>query len=409
MDDAKLGTETAILLTMLGAARSTLLALDARGRVLAMLPDDGPFAGRAPGELLGRPFASSLKADFVRVFDGKDGWDELGYLVDESGARAPYQIRRLTAGEGPLSALYPKATELLVITPLPAYALLESAHERSTVEHARELEALNAKLRRRSRRLRRALDILEAKNRQITADLNLAVELQKSLLPKRYPAEDLFSFTHRYIPMAMVGGDFFDIVALSDHEVGIMMSDVSGHGVAPAFITAMIKSSFDHIAQRGLGPAAVMGRINEDFSKIVETDHYVTACYAVFDFLSMSCRYCNAGHPPQLIARAQGGFTELEATSPIIGLAEDCEYEEAEVSFAGGDVVCFYTDGIIEARDASDRLFDVAGVKASLQASMSGSLEAMADGLVTDLIQFMKEPYFEDDITVLLGQAIESL
>ncbi len=408
MDSTK-GQATTLLLTMLGAARSTMLALDARGRIVAMLPGDRPFAGRAPGELLGRPFASSLKADFVRVFDGIDGWDELGYIVDASGDRSPHLIRRLKAGEEPFAGLYPDAAELIFASPLPAYASLEDAHQRSATEHARELEALNAKLRRRSRRLKRALDVLEARNRQITADLNLAVELQKSLLPKRYPAEDLFSFTHRYIPMAMVGGDFFDIVALSDHEVGVMMSDVSGHGVAPAFITAMIKSSFDHLAVRGSGPAEVMGRINQEFSKIIETDHYVTACYAVFDFLSMSCRYCNAGHPPQLIARADGGFAELEATSPIIGLSDDCEYDEAEVPFSGGDVICFYTDGIIEARDASDRLFDVAGVKASLRASMDGGLEAMADGMVTDLIQFMKEPYFEDDITVLLGQAIESL
>ncbi|PKL07482.1 MAG: hypothetical protein CVV51_13890, partial [Spirochaetae bacterium HGW-Spirochaetae-7] len=71
--------------------------------------------------------------------------------------------------------------------------------------------------------------------------------------------------------------------------------------------------------------------------------------------------------------------------------------------------ICFYTDGIIEARAGDDRLFGVEGVKASVTAAMAESLDGMADRLITDLIQFMKDPYFEDDITMLFGQVIESL
>lgn len=398
-----------LLLSMLGAGRSTLIGLDDEGIMTGILPENKPFAGRESGALIGSPLASTFKADFVRVFDGKESWDELGYFVDSSGERSPYLVRRFQGADQPFDRLFPSSTSYLLLSPLSVYASLEGIHERAVAKHSRELEAMNRRLKRRSNRLRKAMTILESRNKQMIADLNLAVELQKSLLPKNYPDFDLFSFTHRYIPMAMVGGDFFDIVKLSDHEIGVMISDVSGHGVAPAFITAMIKSTFDYLVSKESGPAAVFSRLNEEFSKIIETDHYVTACFAVFDFESMTCRYCNAGHPPQLIVHLDGSVTELEANNPIIGMLDTYEYEEASVSFAGGDTICFYTDGIIEARDGNDVLFGVEGVKASVRAAMSQSLDDMADRLITDLIQFMKDPYFEDDITMLFGQVIESL
>ncbi|MBU0928633.1 MAG: PP2C family protein-serine/threonine phosphatase [Spirochaetes bacterium] len=404
-DQAILG----LLLSLLGAGRSTMISLDSKDVITGVLPSDRPFAGREPASLTGKPFASAMKADFVRVFDGRDGWDEFGYFADGSGERIPHLVRRFEGASQPFSGLFPPSARFILASPLAAYASLEDMHERAGAQHERELEEINRKLKRRSRKLKKAIGILETRNRQMIADLNLAVELQKSLLPKSYPDSDLISFTHRYIPMAMVGGDFFDIVKLSDHEIGVMISDVSGHGVAPAFITALIKSSFDYLVAKESGPAAVISRLNEEFSKIIETDHYVTACFAVFDFDAMLCRYCNAGHPPQLLAHADGSFTELPANNPIIGMLDDYEYEEAEVQFAGGDVICFYTDGIMEARDGDDALFGVEGVKASVAAALNESLDGMADRLITDLIQFMKDPYFEDDITMLFGQVIESL
>lgn len=409
MENAYDTATLSLLLSMLGAGRSTLIALDEAGLITGIIPDHIPFCERRPKDLVGAPFASTCKADFVRVFDGKESWDELGYFVDSSGERSPYLVRRFEGAKQPFSSLFPPSASYMLCSPLSLYASLEGIHERALEKHSRELEEMNRRLKRRSNRLRKAMAILESRNRQMIADLNLAVELQKSLLPKSYPDFDLVSFTHRYIPLALVGGDFFDIVRLSDHEIGLMISDVSGHGVAPAFITAMIKSSFDYLVSKESGPASVISRLNEEFSKIIETDHYVTACFAVFDFVSMTCRYCNAGHPPQLILHLSGSVTELEANNPIIGMLDEYEYEEASVAFEGGDTICFYTDGIIEARDSQDVLFGVEGVKASVRAAMSESLDSMADRLLTDLIHFMKDPYFDDDITMLFGQVIESL
>jgi phosphoserine phosphatase RsbU/P len=207
----------------------------------------------------------------------------------------------------------------------------------------------------------------------------------------------------------MVGGDFFDIVKLSDDLVGVIISDVSGHGIAPAFITAMLKSSFDYLVSVDTGPAQLMTRLNEEFSKIIDTDHYVTAFYAIFDFETMICTYCNAGHPPQLLAHSDGTFTEMGPDNPIIGMLDSFGYRDESVPFRNGDVLCFYTDGVLEARAADGSLFGLEGIKRSVSKAFDGGLDTMADGMITDLIQYMKDPYFEDDITILLGQVIDSL
>lgn len=150
--------------------------------------------------------ASALQARYI---DGKDSWDELGYFVDAAGERTPYLVRRFEGSDQPFSGLFPPAARYILASPLSAYASLEGMHEHAVAAYARELEEMNRKLKRRSHRLKKALDVLEQRNKDMIADLNLAVELQKSLLPTCYPDTDLVSFTHPYIPMAMVGGGLF--------------------------------------------------------------------------------------------------------------------------------------------------------------------------------------------------------
>jgi sigma-B regulation protein RsbU (phosphoserine phosphatase) len=188
-----------------------------------------------------------------------------------------------------------------------------------------------------------------------------------------------------------------------------MISDVSGHGIAPAFITAMIRSSFDYLVSRERAPSTVISRLNDEFSKIIDTDHYVTAFYAVFDFSSMTCRYCNAGHPHQLLAHLDGTFAEMGPNNPIIGMLDHYDFKDVTIPFRNGDVMCFFTDGIIEARNADGVMFGPEGVMRSITASMRGNLDDMANALLTDLIQYMKDPYFEDDITLLLGQVLSEI
>jgi len=248
-----------------------------------------------------------------------------------------------------------------------------------------------------------ALYGLERRNKQSIREMNLAVEMQKSMLPRSYPDTSYFSCTHRYIPMAMVGGDYFDIFQIDEYRFGIMISDVSGHGIAPAFITAMIKSTFDYLKTKYTHPSKVIRSLNEEFSKVITTNHYVTAFYGILDFKKYSIEYCNAGHPGQLIAHVDGSFTEMKTLgNPIIGLMDDFNYRDTLEEFHPGDIFCFFTDGIIESRGAHEKMFGIEGIKHVLLENSSLSLDTIADTILTELIQFMENPVFEDDITLFL-------
>lgn len=258
-------------------------------------------------------------------------------------------------------------------------------------------------IRKERKKFQEAIYGLERRNKQSIREMNLAVEMQKSMLPRTYPATPYFSCTHRYIPMAMVGGDYFDIFQIDERRFGIMISDVSGHGIAPAFITAMIKSTFDYLKTVSPMPAHAMRSLNEEFSKVITTNHYVTVFYGILDFNTFSIQYCNAGHPGQLIAHVDGSFTEMKTLgNPIIGLMDDFEFKEGEAEFHPGDIFCFFTDGIIESRGAHDAMFGVDGIKQVITETSSLSLDTIADTILTELIQFMENPVFEDDITLFL-------
>ncbi len=398
-----------ILEAVMSSARQHLLSLGEDGTVLAFQPPEVPLLGRTREEVLGRKLDALYRANYVRVFDGRDSWNEIVYLEGSDGKARPFGVRRIPPDRAPFPSLVPGAREHLLVNELLIYGALEDLHERTLAEHAQELEAVNEKLKRQTHKLRKALEILESRNRQMIKELNLAVELQKSLLPKSYPPTPSAVFTHRYIPLAMVGGDFFALSKMEGDRVGVLIADVSGHGVAPAFITAMIRSLFDYLHTREDSPAEVLRRINEEFSKIVNTDHFVTAFYGIFDFEAMVCTYCGAGHPPQLIIRSDGEVTRLASEDPIIGMLEDCEFHDRSVPLAGGDLLCFYTDGVQEARNAQDEMFGVRGIEETVIRNRNSDLESVADALITGVIQFMKDPVFEDDITVVLGQVIESL
>ena len=133
------------------------------GTVLAFLPTETPLLGRTREEVVGRKLDALFRADYVRVFDGKDAWNEIVYLEGTDGKPRPFGVRRIPADREPFPALVPGAREHLLVNELLIYGALEDLHERTLAEHAQELEAVNEKLKRQTHQLRKALEILESR------------------------------------------------------------------------------------------------------------------------------------------------------------------------------------------------------------------------------------------------------
>jgi len=234
-------------------------------------------------------------------------------------------------------------------------------------------------------------------------ELGLAAILQQSLLPEKAPEDDNFNISCYFKPMEQVGGDYYDFVDLEDHKKGIIIADVSGHGVSSAFITAMLKISFMNYAGRIRSPAKILKKLNRDYCSIIQTGDFVTAFYAVLDPKQSKITYCGAGHPSSLLYRKKGGDIEyLQSEDFFLGMFEDARYRESVVDFHPGDRVLMYTDGIVEA--FSDEKNEQFGEKRLLECFKKGArvpVGPMIQKLVESIQQFMQKSRFYDDMALV--------
>ena len=278
----------------------------------------------------------------------------------------------------------------------------------STSEH-QALQAAYVKLKKQAEQLQRTKKLLEERNRSLNEELALASELQKSLLPREVPPNLPLTISHRYLPYLSVGGDFYDYQLLGDNKVGILIADASGHGVASAFLTAMMKSAFIHLAGKTDSPAELLHSINEEFCRTIRTDHYITAFYAVINTETMECTFSNAGHPLQILARKDGTQESLTAEGFFLGTFETTVYTEKTVALNPGDRLIFFTDGLLETVDADLEPYGRERISRIITENSDKDIENLSNEIISSLLSFMAGQSFQDDITFLAAEIIESL
>ena len=159
-----------------------------------------------------------------------------------------------------------------------------------------------------------------------------------------------------YMPMTEVAGDFYDFLDEGDGRVGILVADVSGHGVPAALIASMVKIAFAAQADHASDPARVITGMNHALCGKFELA-YVTATYAFIDPTRRVLEYASAGHPPILLLRASGEIKSLEEGGLLLAFTPAAVYSNVSVPMNSGDRLLLYTDGLIEAADARDAFF----------------------------------------------------
>ncbi len=286
---------------------------------------------------------------------------------------------------------------------------LEDIRVRMAEQRALELATANELLERQAKELKETLSRLDGANRQLMDELNLASELQNSLLPRSYPRDVTIEFAHKYIPLNSIGGDIFDVIRLDEKTLAMVIADVSGHGTGPALVTAMFKSSFGLQSKALRSPAALMAALNAELGSILTTGHYVTGFAAIIDIESLEMKYCSAGHPNQLLIKADGSSQELATMGFLLGMMADMDYEEKSLVLDPGDTLVFFTDGVFESPDAAGTLFAREGILRSVTSRLGAGVSELSDGLFSDLLSWTEGIEASDDITILMAQVIESL
>jgi serine phosphatase RsbU (regulator of sigma subunit) len=209
--------------------------------------------------------------------------------------------------------------------------------------------------------------------------------------------------------MRFVGGDLFDVLVGPEGQTAFFVSDVSGHGVSAALITAMVKTSILGQAQHLGSIADLVNRVNQVVCGLAGADRFVTAFFGLLDAQGGQLHYINAGHPPALLARrGERAVEHLQPTEVPLGFLDDVEYSPAATSVAPGDRIVLYTDGITEAPGAAEEQYGVGRLEQSLMAHAGLPLDELVEKTIQDLIQFHGRDTFDDDVNLLVCEVAEA-
>jgi sigma-B regulation protein RsbU (phosphoserine phosphatase) len=236
----------------------------------------------------------------------------------------------------------------------------------------------------------------------ISQELETARRIQSSLLPRRMPEVRGLALAARYLPMADVGGDLYDFLAADPERVGILVADVSGHGVPAALIASMVKVALAAQAEHAADPAAVLAGMNRILHGNLERG-FVTAAYIHIDTLDTgTTTYASAGHPPLLVWReAEGRIEEVRQESLPLGRFLRAEYRNEELRVSPGDRLLLYTDGVTEALNRAGEPFGDDRLRDLL--ASSGALDPLLGRLAEWTGREPGEP-LDDDITLVVAQ-----
>ena len=247
--------------------------------------------------------------------------------------------------------------------------------------------------------------------RRLEEELRIAREIQMSLLPRAGIQTPGLSIAALCAPAREVGGDYYDVLPLSDGRVGLLIADVSGKGTSAALYMAELKGLMLSLSRIHSSPRALLIDANDIISKHLDSRSFITMTYAIVDAKARTLTCARAGHTPFIRVRGGQGHARSEVLVPdgmVLGLNLDggkrferC-LEELTIPIAGGDLFFFFTDGISEAMDAGGGCFGEARIATFLEAHADRTTEEMRDQLAVEVAAFVQDAPQHDDITMVI-------
>jgi phosphoserine phosphatase RsbU/P len=238
----------------------------------------------------------------------------------------------------------------------------------------------------------------------IRSELDTARQIQLSILPREIPKFAGLDVAARYVPMSSVAGDFYDFITVDEKRLGILVADVSGHGMPAALISSMLKIALAAQSAQARDPAAVLTGLNQALCGKFQ-GHYVTAAYALVDMEKKTICYAGAGHPPLVLRdRSAENTREITQNGLFLGFFPKATYSAVEMRFSEGDWGVLYTDGVLEATDPSGQEFGPDRLRLFLESNRNLGVDQFVDGLLGELSRWSDRASgreAEDDITVL--------
>jgi sigma-B regulation protein RsbU (phosphoserine phosphatase) len=229
--------------------------------------------------------------------------------------------------------------------------------------------------------------------------------IQSRLLPQSAPKATWADIAVYFSPAYEVGGDYYDFFLLDDRRLGFVIADVSGKGLAAAFVMAELKGIFESLAGVVNDPGLLLAKANGVLRKSLEKNRFVSASYGLIDPQAMVMRVARAGHMPFFLDSGD----RIETLVPpglVLGATDEPLFSEklAEITIdlSSGDTIVFITDGISEAKNLIGNEFGYERLQSVMQSRRHAGAEELAQAIMAEVKAFANQPVQYDDITLLV-------
>lgn len=237
-------------------------------------------------------------------------------------------------------------------------------------------------------------------------DLHVAKNIQQNMLPHKTierPRVEIAGFNR---PCEETGGDYFDYIPMPGMRMGVVVGDVSGHGIGAALFMMTARALLRAFTYKVADPAEVLTEVNRFLERDMPDGSFMTLFFGEINTKSGAFRYASAGHNPMIVFRKRtGAFEELEKTGPGLGLIDGISYGTGETEPLGpGDILLLYTDGLPEAMSPDKELFGEERMKHLLAGLQERPPSEIVHQLVRAATDWTKEEVFEDDLTLVVAK-----
>jgi sigma-B regulation protein RsbU (phosphoserine phosphatase) len=318
--------------------------------------------------------------------------------LDQEGIRSFAHIPIAREGEPPVGVLSVYSRSIVGLFNQPFLDLLTSLAGQlaQAIRIDSEIAARDEERREKEKA------ILE--NVRVARDMEIARQIQLSLLPPEPPHVVGVQLAARCVSATQVGGDYYDFFLRSEHELEMVIADVSGHSVGSALIMAEARSLLRAQVERTESLSGILASLNQLlYEDLTRAELFITMFFLKYDGSRRMATYANAGHNRPIIARAdQSGCIALDTEGMILGVRENVSFEELTIQLQPGDVLLIYTDGIVEAQDETGELFGDERLCRLLKSLNRHSPEEIINTIMHEVSSFTAGGIIVDDISMIV-------
>jgi len=241
----------------------------------------------------------------------------------------------------------------------------------------------------------------EREKRRMEQELSVAREIQRTLLPSRLPEDGWFRASGSSQACFQVGGDYYDVMELSDSLWGTVLADVSGKGVYAALLTSLLQGAFFATAGHESQLSDIMTRVNRYVCERSQTRNYATVFYCTVDRQGVT-RWINAGHCPPLVVRSSGKIETLPASGCPVGLFPMAPFSQEETRLEPGDKLVIYSDGVTEAENGAGQQFGEEALTALVKKHTRDTALQLHQTIIEEVAAFTAGAPQSDDVTLVV-------